>query len=120
MDIASAEQYILARMEMRLPKELTYHSVAHTIDVTEQAERIARSEIIPEHEIALLRLACTYHDSGFMVKSEDHENESCKIVKKVLPAFGFDRERHHLPPFKLVLVLVCVSCRSRSATSISS
>ena len=80
---------ILQKLGIDLSKDLFYHSVQHTIDVEEQAERIALSEHISnEQDLLLLKIACLYHDSGFLFTYNDHEDAGCKLVRQELPAFG--------------------------------
>jgi uncharacterized protein len=80
---------ILLKLQNGLSKDLTYHTVQHTLDILKNAERIARDENIHnEQDIYLLKVACLYHDSGFLVIYKGHEEESCKLAKKELPGFG--------------------------------
>jgi len=79
---------ILDKLAAHLPKELTYHSVHHTVDVETQAERIALNEHINEHELFLLKLACLYHDSGFLTTYREHEIAGCKLAREELPSYG--------------------------------
>lgn len=81
---------VLQKLENNLSKNLWYHGVHHTIDVVMQAERIAVSEnIISKDDLLLLKVACLYHDAGFLFTYQDHEAAGCSLAKKELPAFGF-------------------------------
>lgn len=81
---------VLQKLENNLSKDLWYHGVHHTIDVVVQAERIAVSEnIIGKDDLLLLKVACLYHDAGFLFTYQDHEAAGCSLAKKELPAFGF-------------------------------
>ena len=81
---------VLQKLENNLSKNLWYHGVHHTIDVVVQAERIAVSEnIIGKDDLLLLKVACLYHDAGFLFTYQDHEAAGCSLAKKELPAFGF-------------------------------
>lgn len=72
-----------------LSKTLYYHSLHHTLDILKQAERIAKEENINnEEDLFLLKVACLYHDSGFLITYKGHEEAACKIVKKELPGFN--------------------------------
>jgi len=88
------KSHILSRLRNGLSKELTYHTVNHTRDVLEQAERIAKAEnITNEEDLFLLKVACLYHDSGFLYTYAGHEEESCNILKKDAEEFKLDREQ---------------------------
>ncbi len=84
---------LLQRLTLHLPKGLYYHGVHHTLDVLEQAERIAGEEnVTNELDLQLLRLACLYHDSGFLETREMHEEVSCALARKELLAYGISEE----------------------------
>jgi uncharacterized protein len=83
------ESFILSKLRSRLSPALTYHGVHHTMDVLEQAIRIAESEHIrDEEELFILKTAALYHDSGFLNTYSGHEEEGCKIASADLPSFG--------------------------------
>ena len=64
----------------KLDPHLTYHSIDHTLDVVNQAQRIAAEEgITDERDLFLLKVAALYHDSGFLETYKDHEKISYDI-----------------------------------------
>lgn len=72
-----------------LNPKLTYHNLAHTLDVTEQCERIARAEgVTDERQIFLLKVAALYHDTGFLRTYANHEEMSCEIFLEDAPDLG--------------------------------
>ncbi|MBK5272334.1 MAG: HD domain-containing protein, partial [Bacteroidia bacterium] len=78
------------KLEQDLPKDLFYHGIHHTLDVLEQAERIAKAENISGAEdLMLLKVACLYHDRGFLITYSGHEEVGCKMAKEELPVFHF-------------------------------
>ncbi len=84
---------VLDKMK-NLPADLTYHSIEHTLDVEKQAVRIALSEkVSSKEEIFLLKVACLYHDIGFLTIYIGHEKAGCKLVKEELPGLGFTKEQ---------------------------
>ncbi|MEP6926894.1 MAG: HD domain-containing protein, partial [Ginsengibacter sp.] len=88
------KSHILLKLRNGLSKDLTYHSVQHTLGILKQAKRIARSENMNrEEDLLLLNIACLYHDSGFMITYQGHEEESCNLAKKELPAFGLNKKQ---------------------------
>ena len=77
---------------LNLPADLLYHSTFHTLDVEVQAEKIAKAEKMSNAEdIFLLKVACLYHDSGFLFTYKDHEVAGCKLAKTALPRFGLNQ-----------------------------
>jgi uncharacterized protein len=90
MDTEQAEEYIIAQLRSRLSNTLYYHGLHHVEDVTNAAVNLAEQEgITDEQSIQLLRIAALYHDCGFMNTYQDHEEEGCRIVREMLPDFGF-------------------------------
>lgn len=85
---------IISKLRNGLSKDLTYHTVQHTLDILKNAERIAGNENINgEEDLFLLKVACLYHDSGFLVTYKGHEEESCNLAKKDLPVFDLSKKQ---------------------------
>ncbi len=83
--------HVLLKLRNHLSPDLYYHSVDHTIDVEAQAKRIAASEnITNEEDLFLLKLACLYHDTGFIVTYQAHEDAGCELARTELASFGLD------------------------------
>ncbi len=93
MNIEGASQFILDKLENELPKNLTYHNLAHTKGVYEAAIRIGKGENITEDEMLLLRIAALYHDTGWIFTTTEHEMKSCEIAREHLPDYGFSPEQ---------------------------
>lgn len=89
MRFKQAGKFILGKLRSELPAHLFYHGVAHTMDVYESAERIAKDEAISNHDLKLLLTAALFHDSGFIKTREGHEAESCRIAHQYLPAYNY-------------------------------
>ena len=90
MNIDAAEQFIIDELSRKLPENLYYHGLHHSLDVTRAALILASQEGITDQEsLDLLKTAALYHDSGFMIIYQSHEEAGCKIIKNVLPDFGY-------------------------------
>lgn len=88
------QQHVVNKLQAKLPQQLTYHSLRHTLDVVEQAENIALAEgIMCPHELLTLKVAALYHDAGFIDTYHDHEDHGCKIATQELPGFGFTKHQ---------------------------
>lgn len=85
-----AGKFIIDKLNSELPAHLTYHNALHVTDVHDAACRIAIAEDINNADLDLLMAAAWYHDSGFLVKSKGHEEESCRIAAEMLPGFGYN------------------------------
>ncbi len=65
---------IVEKRFAQTPAQLYYHNILHTMDVTEQIERIAREEGIEDEQILfLLKVAALYHDTGYLQTYRNHE-----------------------------------------------
>lgn len=89
---STIEAWICQKLEA-LDEQLTYHNVAHTLDVTRQCERLAKEEgLEDEQKIYLLKVAALYHDTGFLKTYKNHEAAGCVIFESDAARFGFDKE----------------------------
>lgn len=89
MEFQKAKDYICRRMQQELPDYLSYHSLAHTRDVYQAADHLARTEGLSEEAQKLVLTAALYHDCGFMVAAKSHEMIGCEIARQSLPQFGY-------------------------------
>lgn len=90
MDI---QEFMLDMLEQQLPKNLYYHNVKHTIDVTTEVELIGWAEGVQESDILLLKVAGLFHDSGQIKVDKGHENVSCEYAQEILPGYGYSQEK---------------------------
>jgi len=93
MQFQQAKKHINDRMRKELPKSLAYHSLAHVKDVCQAAERLAKAEGVNGEDLKLLLTAVMYHDCGFMVQNNDHEQIGCDIARESLPRFDYTPEQ---------------------------
>jgi uncharacterized protein len=93
MDPQAAETYILARLRSGLPPHRSYHSCEHTLDVYRTAITIASAEGVGGEDLDLLKTAALFHDSGFLIQDQEHEQGSCMIAREALPGFGYSDDQ---------------------------
>ncbi|QED39045.1 HD domain-containing protein [Antarcticibacterium arcticum] len=75
---------VIGALEKDLPEWLTYHNAAHTQYVLEQAEKIAVQENISGRNLLLVKIAALYHDAGFLIDHENHEELGCDLASREL------------------------------------
>jgi predicted metal-dependent HD superfamily phosphohydrolase len=92
MDFPGARDYILHRLEKELDKKLIYHDFTHTLEVYESVVRLRKLEKLPEPIGMMLETAALYHDSGMLVAYRNHEENSVKIIREILPGFDYSNE----------------------------
>lgn len=86
------KDFILGKISQELSPSLTYHCYNHVIDVITAATYLAEAEKLSEIETELLKVAVLFHDSGFIVSSENHEERGCEYAREYLPGFGYTDE----------------------------
>lgn len=80
-------------LRKHLPAYLSYHGVAHTLDVLETALVISgREGIRDDYELELLKTAALLHDTGFFKTYQGHEEVSCQHAAVWLNDFGYVEE----------------------------
>lgn len=89
MNFQQAKKHILNLLDQQLPSHLTYHSLAHTLDVYSAAESLAVQEGVGDYDKKLLLTAACYHDAGYLIQATGHEEESCRLARKDLVNFGY-------------------------------
>lgn len=92
MDFKGTEKFVLSKMEKELSPDLYYHSIEHTKDVMQAAERLADMEKVNGHDKNLIITAALFHDFGFIRTYNAHEKESALLAYEILPDFGYTLE----------------------------
>ena len=87
------EDLVFYKLEKGLNPDIKYHNVKHTIDVVNEAEKIARSEGVSNEDLLLIKTAALLHDIGFIIGYSDHEESSVKLAKEILPKFWYTQEQ---------------------------
>lgn len=91
-----AEKFIVKMLKDKLPHNLHYHSLPHTLDVCQAIERIAIMEGVVGEEMFLLKSAALYHDSGFIEQYEKNEEIGAAMAQEALHQFGYTSEQIEL------------------------
>ncbi|TAJ15297.1 guanylate cyclase [Marinilabiliaceae bacterium JC017] len=83
------EEFILARMEKELSENLCYHDVNHTVDVVTRVELLGRAENISSEDLLIIKTAALFHDAGFIIAYENHEDNGIRLAKEILPRYHY-------------------------------
>jgi predicted metal-dependent HD superfamily phosphohydrolase len=92
-DFNNIKLHVIDKLQKGLAPDLSYHNIAHTLDVLEQAEIIAMEENLSPEDVLLLKVSVLYHDTGFIFIYNGHEEKSCEIARQDLPGLGFSDEQ---------------------------
>ncbi len=84
--------FIRDLFERELPQHLKYHSIAHTEYVVKQSKRIGINSGLGGEELDIVIVAAWFHDSGFVVKSKGHEDESLILAREFLESKKVNKE----------------------------
>lgn len=93
MNFTKARAYIQDRLRNELPDNLHYHGYHHTLDVVIASQKIGGLEGVSEKDLTLLQTAAWYHDSGFLISYDNHEELGCQIASEQLPICGYSNEQ---------------------------
>ena len=83
----------MSMLESSLPEELSYHSPDHTRDVVQVCEEYIRREKLDDSQAELLRLGAVFHDSGFTISTNDHEEHGVEIASRIMSKYGYNSEQ---------------------------
>lgn len=79
-------------LKSKLPEELFYHDLQHTLDVISVCNQYIDREEINFHQAELLRIAALLHDIGFTVTYKNHEEKGAEIAEKMMSKSGFSKQ----------------------------
>ena len=92
-DFEQAKRFVSGRLARELSPHLTYHSMRHTLDdVLPAAERLGEASGLDGAQMLLLTTAALFHDTGFLLSYEAHEDHSIRLARVTLPDFGYTAE----------------------------
>jgi predicted metal-dependent HD superfamily phosphohydrolase len=80
---------VLGILNTKLPKDLYYHGIHHTIDALDVCEIYLIEEKINEEDVDLLRIGVLMHDIGFTVSIENHEVRGVEMAEKLMSKHNF-------------------------------
>ncbi len=93
-DFELAKQYVSGRLARELSPHLTYHSLRHTLDdVLPAAQRLGEASAPDDSQMLLLTTAALFHDTGFLLSYQAHEDQSIRLARAALPDFGYAAEQ---------------------------
>lgn len=74
-----AEAYVRKLFKDKLSASFTYHNFEHTNRVVKASRTLASAENLTEDERVSLELAAWFHDTGYVIGAERHEQKSVEI-----------------------------------------
>jgi len=93
MNYEAVKIFVLQKLDKELSTKLFYHGKRHTLDVLEVAEELCALEQVSDEDTLLVKTAALFHDLGFTLSYENHEEWGCKIVHQHLKDFAYNPEQ---------------------------
>ena len=78
-----------------------YHSISHTIEVVNVAEKIGLAEGISQSDLEIVFIACWFHDTGHINCCIGHEDHSSVYARKYL-------EENYYPKGNIEKIIGCI------------
>tara|TARA_B100000809_G_C15136930_1_gene531046 strand:- start:1476 stop:2666 length:1191 start_codon:yes stop_codon:yes gene_type:complete len=83
--------FVTNLLENGLSESLLYHNLHHTLRVYKSTKEIIENSSFTEEDILILELTALFHDTGYTVSFDNHEEESVKIAQQFLTEKGLDQ-----------------------------
>ncbi|MBC6697228.1 Pycsar system effector family protein [Hymenobacter puniceus] len=91
--LKQAKAYITQLFEEKLPKQLVYHSLDHTVAVVKEARKLGEDTGLSAPDQETLLLAAWFHDAGYTEVYDGHEYRSMELAKDWLTQQQYAPER---------------------------
>ncbi|WP_341214587.1 HD domain-containing protein [uncultured Wocania sp.] len=89
--IEEVEKYCTQVLSVSKCKELPFHNLEHTKEVVQNVKYLCAAMDITQEDTDILIIAAWFHDTGFSVTYEGHEDESKRIAIKFLSDLNMDK-----------------------------
>ncbi|MCG2420465.1 DUF5706 domain-containing protein [Aequorivita sp. F47161] len=82
--VEATDNFVFKLFKDKLPNTFVYHNYTHSKRVYKSINEIIENSQFDVKDATILRLAALLHDTGYIVKRENHEEESAKIAREFL------------------------------------
>ncbi len=87
------ESFVFELFKSKLSPKVVYHNFNHTRQVVQALHEIAIAESVSDEDLEVLLLAAWFHDTGFTLGYENHEEKSKEISVEFLKDKSFSKDR---------------------------
>lgn len=87
------QKYVFNLFKNNEQQVLIYHKYSHTVDVVNAAEEIALGSGLSSEKMELLLIAAWFHDTGYLIQHDGHEEISAQNAKEFLLERNFPVEK---------------------------
>ena len=88
--VQKAEEFVTDILLNKLDKKFLYHNLKHTQRVVKSTRELLEEIKLAENEQERLELAAWFHDTGYSLGTQNHEEESSKIAREFLQKQNVD------------------------------
>jgi len=82
--VSKAEVFATDKLTRDIDPKFLYHNLRHTQRVVDSTKELIEGEHISHTDSELLLVAAWFHDLGFTVSYDNHEENSCQLAKDFL------------------------------------
>ena len=82
-------EYVTQLLDEKLADGHYFHSLKHTREMVEAALEIADNTDLTKKELEILMIAAWFHDAGYTVTYENHEEKSAEIAEEYLKQLNY-------------------------------
>lgn len=92
MNQEGLKKFIHHKLATELDRRLLYHNLAHTIDVCNAVDFLAKLEHVEGIDLSIIQTAALLHDIGMTKTYVGHEEAGIEIARDMLPKFGYPED----------------------------
>ncbi|OOQ59943.1 Pycsar system effector family protein [Mucilaginibacter pedocola] len=90
--LKQVHEYVLSYYKAHADPRLVYHDRQHTENMVNRAVEIANHYQVNDHDYFVVVASGWFHDTGYMVDINNHEEESAKLAETYLKNIGVHEE----------------------------
>jgi len=88
--VKEAGNFVTKLLAEKLPDNIEFHTIDHAKYVVDNSEFIGKISGLKDDEINIVKLCAWFHDTGYIISPEGHEEESARIAAEFLTSKGID------------------------------
>ena len=82
--VQEAGNFVCKFLADKLPDSIEFHTIDHAKYVADSSEFIGKNSGLSDDELNVVKLCAWFHDTGYAIDPENHEEESAKIATEFL------------------------------------
>ena len=93
--IEKTKEFVGGFIGENFSEKICYHNIDHTLEVVEASEVIGRHCKLTDRDLEIVIIAAWFHDTGYFLGCENHEEASSNIAKQYLQNENIDSSYIH-------------------------